>query len=97
MSRGSVGQRLKAAEAPEMIVPEQKPKAIEYTTNAAVVFAWFKQRMMIPVITPPRASMFNRPNLSARMPGIIRPKVEAAFRIASKYEANVASMPLDTA
>src|SRR5271155_2428965 len=97
MSRGSLGQMVKAAEPPEIIVPEEKPKATEYSTNAAVVSALFKQKMTMPVIMPPSASMFNRPYLSASIPGMIRPNVEAALTIASKYEASVASMPLVTA
>src|SRR5436190_11316742 len=97
MSLGSLGQREKTAEAPEIIVPEENPKATEYTTNAAVVFALFINKMTMLVITPPSVNMFNRPYLSARTPGMIRPNVEAAFIIASKYEASVASMPLVTA
>lgn len=97
MSRGSLGQTVKAAEPPEIIVPEENPKATEYSTDAAVVSALVKQKMTMPVIMLPSASMFNCLNLSASTPGMIRPNVEAALRIASKYEASVASMPLVTA
>ena len=97
MSRGSLGQTAKAAELPETIAPQKNPKTTENSTNVTVVSALFKQQMTTPVITPASASMFNRPNLSASTPGMIRPNVAAALRIASKYEAVIASMPLVTA
>src|ERR1700733_3722166 len=97
MFRGSLGQTAKAAELPETIAPQENPKTTEYSTNVAVVSALFKQQMAIPVITPASASMFNRPNLSASTPWMIRPNVAATLRIASKYEASAASMPLMTA
>lgn len=57
----------------------------------------FRQKITMPVLSPPSVYIFSRPYLSARTPGMIRPKVEAALVIASKYEANAGSMPLVTA
>ena len=86
-----------AAEAPEMIVPETKPKTIEYMINAALVVTEFRKKITMPVTMPPSANTFNRPYLSASTPGIIRPNVEAALIIASKYPASVGLIPLLTA
>ena len=97
MSRGSFGQRVKAAEAPEMMVPEVKPTTTEYTIKPALVVAKLKQNITTAVVIPPTMNAFNRPNLSANMPGMTRPNVDAAFKIASKYPERVALMPLDTA
>lgn len=86
-----------AAEAPEMIVPDQKPNTTEYTINAGLDTGLFRQNMIMPVIVPPKDSTFNRPNLSAKTPGMTRPNVEAAFKMAIRYEARVGFMPRDTA
>ena len=95
--RVSLTIEVKAAVPPEMIVPEVKPNAIEYTTNPAVVLAWSKHKMVMPVLIPAIARILKRPNLSARIPGMTRPNVDAALRIASRYEASVTSMPCITA
>lgn len=97
LSRGSLGQREKAAADPEMMVPEAKPKTTEYTIKPALVVAEFIQKMTIPVTRPPSANIFNRSYLSASTPGMIRPNVEAALIIGSMYPASVGSMPLVTA
>lgn len=52
--------------------------------RAAVDAAAFMQKIIIPVVRAPREKMFNRPNLSARIPGMIRPNVEAMFVIARR-------------
>lgn len=80
-----------------MIIPEVNPNTTEYTTRAAVDFALFIQKMTIPLTMPAAAIMFKRPNLSAKIPGMIRPKVDAPLRTATRYEASAASMPLMTA
>lgn len=90
-------QSVKAADPPETIVPVANPTASEYTIKAGVDLASFKQKITIPVVIPPIVSTFRRPNWSASIPGIMRPKVEAALRIASRYEASVAFIPRVTA
>ncbi|TAQ89958.1 hypothetical protein B7494_g1693 [Chlorociboria aeruginascens] len=95
--RGSFGQMLKAAAPPDTMVPEVNPMKIEYTTNPAVVAVLFIHKTTIPVAKPPIANTFSRPNLSASTPGIMRPNVEDALIIASKYEASVGFTPLVTA
>lgn len=95
--RGSRGQRENAADAPQMMVPYTKPKKIEDTTSAALDAAKFMQKMTMPVTSAPRENMFSHPYLSAGAPGMMRPNVEAALMIASRYPTRDGSMPLVTA
>jgi hypothetical protein len=92
-----LGHSVIAALPPEIIVPDQNPKTTEYTTKAAVLLASFMQQMIRPVAIPPIPKALSRQNLSARILGMMRPNVEAPLRIATKYEASVASMPRATA
>lgn len=55
------------------------------------------QNTTIPVEIPAKANIFSRPNLSASIPGIMRPNVDEALMTASRYDANVAFIPLETA
>lgn len=90
-------QREMAVEAEETIVPEQNPKKAEYTMIAALDVGKLTQKIIIPVAIPANANMFCRPSLSASMPGMIRPKVDVALMIASRYAAKATPMPRDTA
>lgn len=83
-SRGLLRQTVKAAATPEMIVPEVKPNTTAKTIKLAFVLALLMQNAVIPVEKPPSANALMRPYLSARIPGIIRPKVDDALRMANK-------------
>lgn len=90
-------QTEKAADAPEMMVPEKKANATAYNTSAAVLFTVVMISTRMPVINPPRPKTFSLPYLSAIMPGMMRPNVEAALRMARRYDARVGFIPVDTA
>lgn len=58
----------------EMKAPEENPKSAAKVINAALPDAGIhRARMRIEVINDTTTKMLNRPNLSERMPGIIRP------------------------
>ena len=64
---------------------------------AALDFAEFMQKIAAAVAKIPNAKIFSRPTLSANIPGIMRPNVDAPLRIAAKYPASVVFIPLLTA
>lgn len=97
MLRGLFVHREIAADAEDMIVPDTKPKRTEYTMMAILVLGSLIQNTMIPVEIPANANVFSLPNLSARIPGMTRPKVDEALIIASRYDANVMLIPFETA
>lgn len=53
------------------------------TIIVALVFMRVKQKIRMAVLNPAAKRMFRRPHLSPMIPGITRPKKEAALRMAT--------------
>jgi len=74
---------MRAGERRETYPPEKKPKMMATAIRPPGVAAPKIAKHMIPEPQHIKASMLMEPNLSAKMFGMVRPIVDAAFSMAS--------------
>ena len=80
--------------ARETNAPLPKPKSAANTMIGALDVAGSQSaRMIMPVKPHMMIIILNRPILSARKPGTVRPKKETAFKIGTMYCASFGFMP----
>lgn len=77
----------------ETIAPEKNPYSAANTMIAALDLIAIQQRRRTPVHMPEIKRRVKLPKRSAAMPGQIRPKMEAALRMESMYDASLGLMP----
>lgn len=77
-----------------MAAPELKPNMSAKTISAALLVPGIQRPSMKMTVSVQKTIMtLNRPSLSPMMPGIVRPKMEPALRIDTRYSASCRDIP----